>query len=65
MTWLLMSERRVLYRGPYGQALDAAESFELCARSFHLDGTELTPRLAPGVRLVPEDMMPVRRRRAA
>lgn len=65
MTWLLMSASRVLYRGSYGQALDAAESFSLCARSFHLDGTEMAPRLAPGVRLVPEDMMPVRLRRAA
>lgn len=65
MTWILYRDGREVYCGTYGQAIEAAETFELCARSFHPDGTELAPRVAPGVRLLPEGMIPAVRRRAA
>lgn len=65
MTWLLLQSGRTLFRGTYGDALDAAESMRLCERSFHPDGTELAPRLDRGVMLVPARMLPSRQRRAA
>ncbi|MDP4005093.1 hypothetical protein [Methylobacterium sp. NEAU K] len=65
MTWLLLQSGRALFRGTYGDALDAAESMRVCERAFHPDGSELTPRLDRGVMLVPAQMLPSVRRRAA
>lgn len=65
MTWLLILSGRELFRGTYGDALDAAERMRLCERAFHPDGTELSPRLDRGVMLVPARMLCSARRRAA
>ncbi|MGN8092835.1 hypothetical protein [Methylobacterium sp. 22177] len=65
MTWVLIFSGRELFRGTYGDALDAAESMRLCERSYHPDGTELAPRLNRGVMLVLSRMVPAFRRRAA
>lgn len=65
MRWAIIRHQQVLYLGPYNQCLDVAETYHLVARAYHPDGTELTPRLAPGVHLLPEEMLPVRYRRRA
>lgn len=65
MTWVIVRDAAIVYRGPYGQCLDVAETYHLVARAYHPDGTELPPRLAPGVHLLPEDMLPARFRRLA
>ncbi|MCJ2022153.1 hypothetical protein MKK84_32925 [Methylobacterium sp. E-065] len=66
MTWVIIRDAAIVYRGAYSQCLDVAETYQLAAQAFHPDGTELPPRFAPGVHLLPEEMLPVRfRRRAA
>lgn len=66
MMWAVIRNAEVVYRGSYGQCLDVAETYHLLTRAFHPDGTELAPRLAPGVHLMPEEMLTMRfRRRAA
>lgn len=62
MTWRLCHAGREIFRGTYQGALDAAEAMGACERSFHLDGTELAPRLERGFTITP---MAQRARRAA
>ena len=65
MTWVIVRDGSILYRGSYDQCIEAAEGFELALRRQHADGTEMTPKLAPGVHLLPADMLPSRLRRRA
>ncbi|MGA4552353.1 hypothetical protein [Methylorubrum aminovorans] len=62
MIWRLCNAGREIYRGTYQGALDAAERIGACERSFHLDGTEMAPRLERGFTITP---MAQRARRVA
>lgn len=65
MTWALLHDGRIAARGSYAEILDTGEAWQVIARAWHPDGTELAPRLERGWTVAPAAMVARCVRRAA
>lgn len=65
MTWVLLHDDRVVATGAYRSMIEMAEEWGACARAWHLDGTELAPRLERAWFILPRAMVPAARSEAA
>jgi hypothetical protein len=56
MTWILVYRGEVIASGSYWGLIGEAEEQDLCRRQQHPDGTELAPKWAKDLMLIPAIM---------